>query len=69
VNKRAPERGCCNCRICKLLRAIEPLIARSKPAERKALDSILYEWEANSTSSAYWEMKFKKSWPEHEDRK
>ena len=28
-----------------------------------ALDAILVEWEADSTSAAYWELKFKGTWP------
>ena len=56
----------CQCRICKLLRAIEPLRKRTTWAEGKALDSILADWEHCSTSAAYWELKAKGTWPEHD---
>ena len=54
----------CKCRVCKLLRAIEPLRKRATKAQAKALDAILLRWEEASTSAAYWERKFKGTWRE-----
>ena len=56
----------CECRVCKLLLAIEPLRDKATMAERIALNKILVDWEAKSNDAAYWEMKFKRTWPEHD---
>ena len=53
----------CACRVCKLLRAIEPLRKRATKAQLKALETILLKWEDASSSAAYWERKFKGTWP------
>ena len=53
----------CECRICKLLRAVWPMRAKATIQQRNALDAILVEWECASTSAAYWELKFKGTWP------
>jgi len=53
----------CQCCVCKLLRAIEPPRKKASPAQLKALETILLRWEEASTSAAYWERKFKGTWP------
>jgi len=54
----------CQCRICKLIRVIETLRKRATWAQAKALDEMLYDWEHQAMSAAYWELKYKGTWPE-----
>lgn len=53
----------CNCRICTLLRRIEPLLAKASKDERAAMEQLFLEWEEASNSACYWEMKFNGTWP------
>ena len=55
----------CKCRVCILVRELDPLMAKATPVQRRALDTILCEWESKSTEAVYWEMKFRRTWPEH----
>ena len=54
----------CECGICKLLRAIEPLRKKATPAQAKALETVLLRWEAATTEAAFWKLKFNGKWPE-----
>ena len=53
----------CECRICKLLRAVWPMRAKATIQQRNALDAILVEWEAAATEAAYLRMKLNGTWP------
>jgi len=54
----------CQCRICKLLRAIEPLRKRASKAQLKALETIFLEWEGAATEAAYLKASLNGTWPQ-----
>ena len=53
----------CNCRNCKLMRRLAPLLAKATSKELDALEELFLRWEAASTDAVYWRMKFKGTWP------
>ena len=53
----------CNCHTCKLTRVLERLARKGTKAERAAVEELLLEWEAASTSATYWRMKYQRTWP------
>lgn len=63
MTTRAKMTGRCQCRVCRLTRAVVAIQRRVSRRERAVLETLLLEWEAASTDATYYRMRLHGTWP------
>ena len=58
-----PSSKRCNCSVCRITRRMSTLAKKGTKAERDAVEELLLDWEHQGTEAAYWEMKYRGTWP------
>ena len=62
--------GTCICEACKINRCLEHIIEKRNLNKREEwiLNHLFMLWEVEATDSAYWEGKYKGTWPTMEKK-